>query len=118
MNTPLVSVILPIRNEAPYIARSLGSVLAQDYPAEMLEILVVDGMSDDGTREIVQEIIARHPGRPISLLDNPQRTKPAAFNIGLAHAKGEVIIPVDGHCELPSDYIASCLAKLKESDAD
>ena len=48
---PLVSVILPIRNEARYIARSLGAVLAQDYPADRMEVVVADGMSTDGTRE-------------------------------------------------------------------
>ena len=53
MKYPLVSVIMPVRNEAAYIERSLGAVLGQEYPAERLEILVVDGMSDDGTREAV-----------------------------------------------------------------
>ena len=56
--SPLVSLILPIRNEAHYIARSLGAVLAQDYPADRMEILVADGMSTDGTREIVKSIEA------------------------------------------------------------
>ena len=42
---PTVSVIMPVRNEAAYIERSLGSVLAQDYPVDRLEILVVDGLS-------------------------------------------------------------------------
>ncbi len=52
-NQPFVSILIPIRNEAAYIERCLAAVLAQDYPAAQMEILVADGMSDDGTREIV-----------------------------------------------------------------
>ncbi|HNS40416.1 MAG TPA: glycosyltransferase, partial [Promineifilum sp.] len=51
---PMVSVIMPVRDESAYIERSLGAVLRQDYPAERTEILVVDGMSTDGTREFIR----------------------------------------------------------------
>ena len=79
MKYPLVSVIMPVRNEAAYIERSLGAVLGQEYPAERLEILVVDGMSDDGTREAVPAHPAADPR--VRLLDKPARTVPA----GAAH---------------------------------
>jgi len=121
---PFVTIIVPIRNEAHYIAGSLRSVLAQDYPADRMEILVVDGMSDDGTRAIVQRIIddrreAIGDDRPaILLLDNPARTVPPALNAGLHHARGEVIIRVDGHCVIAANYVRCCVAALRETEAD
>ena len=80
MDSSFVTIIMPIRNEAAFIERSLGAVLAQDYPADLLEVLVVDGMSDDGTREIVVQMIESRPNA--RLLDNPKRIVPPAMNIG------------------------------------
>lgn len=107
---PFVSVIMPVRNERAYIERSLGAVLAQDYPAECLEILVVDGMSDDGTRELILDL-ARRDGR-VSLLDNPDRIVPPAMNIGIAGARGDIVVRVDGHCEIARDYVRQCVNHL------
>ncbi len=123
----LVSIVLPIRNEAQYIRRCLNSVLLQDYPSDHLEILVVDGRSDDGTREIVHRIIEDRspdaqdefgPGPRMVLLDNPQRIVPSALNIGLGQARGEVIMRIDGHCEIAPDYIRRCLELLERTGAD
>uniref|UniRef100_UPI0035B2093B glycosyltransferase n=1 Tax=Promineifilum sp. TaxID=2664178 RepID=UPI0035B2093B len=102
MELPFVSLIMPVRNEAAYIARSLGAVLAQDYPTDRLEILVVDGMSDDGTREAVRALQATCP--TLYLIDNPARIVPPALNIGLRHARGEIVVRVDGHCEIAPNY--------------
>src|SRR5438067_2324130 len=102
VEAPLVSVVLPIRNEAAYIARSLDAVLAQDYPTDRLEILVVDGMSIDRTREIVRQFQAVHPN--LRLIDNPGRIVPTGLNAALAVARGDFIVRVDGHCEIASDY--------------
>lgn len=113
---PLVSVIMPLRNEADMIRRSLGAVLAQDYPGEQLEVLVVDGMSDDDTRAIVGEMAAAD-GR-VRLLDNPARIVPTAMNIGIAAARGEVIVRVDGHTLIAPDYVARCVHHLRETGAD
>src|SRR5262249_47753834 len=79
---PLVSAILPIRNEAHYIARSLGAVLAQDYPADRMEVMVVDGMSTDGTREIVESM--RAGSQRVHLIDNAGRITPTALNAAIA----------------------------------
>lgn len=120
---PLVTVIMPIRNEARYIERSLGSVLAQDYPAGQIEVLIVDGMSDDDTRRIVQRMVEEprragaEAGR-VAVLDNPARTAPAALNIGLRQARGDVIIRVDGHCEIPPEYVRLCIDALDRTGAD
>ena len=108
---PLVSVIMPVRNEAAYIERSLGTVLAQDYPADCLEMLVVDGLSTDGTREAVLAHAAQRPG--LRLLDNPGRIAPAALNVGLSQARGEIVVRVDGHCEIAPDYVRRCVEHLQ-----
>jgi glycosyltransferase involved in cell wall biosynthesis len=107
---PLVTVIMPVRNEAAYIDRSLGAVLAQDYPANRLEILVVDGLSDDGTRERVLARQADHPH--LCLLDNPQGIVPPGLNLGIRRARGEIIVRVDGHCEIAPDYVRRCVEHL------
>jgi cellulose synthase/poly-beta-1,6-N-acetylglucosamine synthase-like glycosyltransferase len=113
---PLVTVIMPIRNEANYIERALGAVLMQDYPADRLELLVVDGMSDDGTRDIVQQMLADRPDARV--LDNPKQIVPPAMNIGLAQARGEIIVRVDGHTVIAPDYVRQCVRALKETGAD
>ncbi len=107
---------MPIRNEAAFIERSLGAVLAQDYPADLLEVLVLDGMSDDGTRNIVTRMVADCPNA--RLLENPKRIVPTAMNMGIAQASGNVIIRVDGHTMVAQDYVSRCLETLDASGAD
>ncbi len=114
--TPFVSVIMPVRNEATYVERSLGAVLAQTASAEICEILVVDGMSTDRTRHVVHNF-AKDDTR-IRLLDNPQHTVPFALNSALAVASGDLIVRVDGHCEIAPDYIEQCILELKRTGAD
>jgi succinoglycan biosynthesis protein ExoA len=122
MFLPFVSIIMPLRNEAKYIERGLASVLAQDYPADRFEVLVVDGMSDDGTRDILQRMVARliadDSAPAVLLLDNPARIVPPALNIALQHASGEIVIRVDGHCEIAPDYVRRCVSALDKTGAD
>jgi glycosyltransferase involved in cell wall biosynthesis len=113
---PLVTVIMPIRNEASYIAKSLGAVLAQDYPGDRTEILVVDGMSEDGTREIIQNNFVADPR--IRVMDNPCGIVPCALNIGVRAARGQIIVRMDAHTEYASDYLKQCVLTLKETGAD
>ncbi len=113
---PFVSVIMPVRNEAGFIQRSLGSVLAQDYPANRLEILVVDGMSTDRTRAAVAEISAANPR--VFLLDNPGRIAPTGLNVALRRARGEILIRVDGHCEIAPDYVSRCVETLLKQQVE
>ncbi len=109
---PSVSVIMPVRNEVAYIAQSLQAVLEQDYPAELLEIIVVDGMSTDGTRAVIQSLQSRHPN--LRLIDNPKRIAPTAMNRAMRRAVGEVIVRVDGHCEIAVDYVRRCVDHLQQ----
>jgi glycosyltransferase involved in cell wall biosynthesis len=113
---PNVSVIMPVRNEGAYIRRSLGSVLAQDYPAARLEILVVDGMSNDGTREYVRSLQGERAN--LYLLDNPAGIVPPALNIGIRQARGDIIVRVDGHCEIAPDYVSRCVEHLQRDGVD
>ena len=113
-----VSIIMPVYNEVDAIERSLGSVISQDYPAERLQILVADGMSDDRTRMVVERIIRENPEHDIRLLDNLGRTAASGFNAGLSQATGDVIVRVDGHCEIAPDYLQCCLATARETGAE
>jgi glycosyltransferase involved in cell wall biosynthesis len=111
-DSPFVTIIMPIRNEADFIERAIKSVLDNDYPAGKMEILVVDGMSDDGTRDIVARL-SKQDSR-IKMLDNQKRITPAAMNIGLKAARGEMFIRVDGHVEIPVDFISKSIRCLHE----
>jgi glycosyltransferase involved in cell wall biosynthesis len=117
MNNPsLVSIVLPCRKEQGWIGKCLESVIANDYPKDRLEVLVVDGLSEDGTRAEVEAIAARHPF--IHLLDNPKKITPTAMNIGIAAAKGDIIMRMDAHAEYPANYVSALVRWLEESGAD
>lgn len=109
---PLVSVIVPVRNEAGFIDRTLNQILAQDYPADRLEIIVADGMSDDGTREILERYVGSDAR--IKVVDNPSRITPAGLNAAIAAAGGEVITRIDGHCEVATDFVRQNVQLLAE----
>ena len=80
-DSPSVSIIIPCRNEEAFIARCLDSILGNRYPANRLEVIVVDGTSHDRTRDIVAQYARQHS--IIRLVDNPKATIPAAMNIGM-----------------------------------
>ena len=113
---PFVSVVVPCRNERARIVPCLASVLGGDYPADRLEVLVADGMSDDGTRERLAAVAARDPR--VRVLDNPRRVTPAALNVGVRAARGDVIVRVDAHGEYPRDYVRALVGWLARSGAD
>lgn len=111
-----LSVICPIYNEEKYIGQFLDSLLTQDYPKDDLEILLVDGMSKDRTREIVAEYIAEHPF--IRLIDNPDKIVPYAMNRGIDAAKGDIIMRLDAHASYQPDYFSVLVNGLKRLNAD
>lgn len=112
---PLLSVIVPARNEARFIEPCLRSIFAAEPVPGGLEILVVDGMSTDGTRDVLQDW-SRH-GR-LRMLDNPSRVVPSAMNIGIRAAKGRWIARLDAHAVYPADYFVRCLRAAEKSEAD
>jgi glycosyltransferase involved in cell wall biosynthesis len=113
---PMVTLIVPCRNERHHIRECLGSLLANDYPVASREILVVDGMSDDGTREILAGCVGRHPD--IHVLDNPRRITSTALNIGVTHARGSVVMLIGAHSVYPRSYIRDLVRELAISEAD
>ena len=112
----MLSVICPIYNEEKYIANCIESILQQDFPKEDLEVLFVDGMSNDRTRAIVGEYASRYPF--IHLLDNPQRIVPPALNIAIRASKGDIIMRLDAHAKYPDNYFSMLVQKLADLEAD
>jgi cellulose synthase/poly-beta-1,6-N-acetylglucosamine synthase-like glycosyltransferase len=115
-NKPFVSIIIPCRNEEKFIGKCLDSIIAQDYLKDKLEVLVVDGMSDDGTRAIVEGYTDRYSF--VKLVNNPKKITPSALNLGIRCAKGEVIVRMDAHAEYPQTYISTCIDYLDRTGAD
>lgn len=114
-STCRVSIILPLRNEARHIERTLGSVLNQTFPQDRTEIILVDGMSSDGTRNVLDRYRRAYPN--VRVLDNPSRTTPHALNLALGASTGDPIVRIDGHCEIAPDYIERCVGLLAASGA-
>jgi glycosyltransferase involved in cell wall biosynthesis len=112
---PYVSVVIPMRNEEGFISQCLDSIIANDYPKDRFEIVVVDGMSTDRSREIVKEYIDQHSD--IRLLENPKRIRVTANNIGIRNARGEIIISMDAHVLYANDYIRNCVDLLQNTGA-
>lgn len=113
---PLVSVIVPCRNEARYIGACLDSILACDYPRERLEVLVADGASDDDTFAIVQQYAARWPC--VRALRNPGRIASTGLNAGIRQAAGEVVVRMDAHVVYPANYLRALVTALLDTGAD
>jgi glycosyltransferase involved in cell wall biosynthesis len=113
---PMVSVIIPIRNEEEHISRCLESVLRQDYPKGLMEVLVIDGMSNDRSRQILDEMGVQYPQR-FKVLDNPQMLTSCGLNRGIKAATGDIIVRVDGHTVIAEDYISQSLACLETTQA-
>ncbi len=117
MDYPFVSIILPIRNEAAYIVGCLNAVFEQDYPSERMEILIADGMSNDNTLAIIRKI-SDDSRIPVTIIDNPQKIVPTGMNLAIRQAKGDIIIRVDGHCNIASDYVRKCVEHIQKDGVD
>ena len=116
MQLPFISVILPVRNEERYIKACVASIFAQDYPADKMEVIFVDGCSEDRTVALLEEMKKEHP--QIVVLHNPNRTVPYAMNIGIRYCSAEVIVRLDAHAEYPQDYIRLSVETLLTKDCD
>ena len=112
----MVSIILPIRNEAKHIKQTIDSILNQNHIDKGFEILIADGMSNDGTREIIEEYIKTNGN--IQLIENPEQIVSTGFNRALSNARGDFIIRVDGHSEIEQDFIKNSIKLFKTVDAD
>ena len=115
-NVPTVSVIVPCRNESAYIECCVRSILRQELPEGGLEVIIADGMSDDGTREILQELTLLDPR--LSIIDNIGRVVSTGLNSAIQVARGRVILRMDAHTTYAQNYICECVAVLEETEAD
>lgn len=113
---PFLSVIVPMRNESDWIDRCLDTIFSQDYPAEKVEVLVVDGMSDDGSFEMLEAIAMKEPR--LRALRNPRRIVPSSLNLAIEEARGDVIVRVDSHTLLEKDYVSVGVELLEKTGAD
>ena len=111
-----ISLIIPCRNEEKFIDRCLNSVNEQDYPMDNLEVLVVDGMSKDKTLQIVENY--REKLLSIKILENPKKTTPYAFNLGINYSKADIIMIMSAHSTLEKDYISKCVKYLDKHNVD
>jgi len=113
-----ISVVIPVRNEERHIPAVLDALRNQDYPSDLFEIVVADGMSTDRTAEIVAQY-ALQPGASVRLVQNPAMLSSAGRNLGVAASKGEVIVFIDGHCHIPNQNLLKNVCRLfVETSAD
>lgn len=112
MLSPFISIVVPLLNEEGYVERLLRSLLEQDYPRDRYEILVADGGSTDGTLDALRRI---DPAGRVRILPNPRRTAPAALNVAIAAARGEIITRVDGHSHVAPDYLSRIVRVMEET---
>lgn len=114
---PFITVVMPVRNEERFIKDTLMQLLHQDYPADRFEIIVADGMSDDGTQKAVSEVSQSY--HQVRLMENQKRLSSAGRNIGFKNGRGDVFVVVDGHCYIPDTHLFKNLAKcFEKSGAD
>ncbi len=115
MNTK-VSIIIPVYNEEKHIEKCIQSLLQNDYPKEHMEILFVDGMSNDKTREIIALYCKKYSF--IRLLDNLKKITPVAMNIGIREAKGEYLIIMGAHSSYPANYVSKLISWMENLRVD
>ncbi len=115
-DSPLVSIVVPCFEEKHTIGPCLDAILANDVPRYELEILVVDGMSQDGTREIINRYAETYAF--IRLIDNPQKITPAALNRGIHASAGQYILILSGHILIDGQFIQHNINAIRSSGAD
>lgn len=113
---PTASIVIPCRNESRHIETCVRSMLAQQPPDGGFEVIVADGMSDDGTREILQRLATED--RRLRVVDNPERVTPCGMNHGVAAARGRYVAIAGAHNRYAPDYVRQCIAVLEQTDAD
>jgi glycosyltransferase involved in cell wall biosynthesis len=109
---PFVSVVMPVRNEAAFIADLIVAVMEQDYPADRMEVIVADGQSTDDTRKILGRLQTEHPR--LVVIENPGRIVSTGLNLAVARSKGDIVIRIDGHVLIASDFVTQNVQLLAE----
>jgi glycosyltransferase involved in cell wall biosynthesis len=117
-NEILLSVVIPCYNEEETIRELLEALHAQDFPHQALEVVIADGMSTDRTRQKIKTFQAEHPDFQIVLIDNPDRTIPAALNRAIAAAEGKYLLRLDAHVSPHEGYLRKSLQALEAGRGD
>jgi succinoglycan biosynthesis protein ExoA len=111
-NRPLVSIVVPCRNEKDHIESCLRSILAQESPPGGFEVIVADGMSDDGTRDILRGLATENAS--LRIIDNPHRITPCGMNAGIREARARYVAIMGAHTEYANDYLRRCVELLED----
>jgi len=111
-----VSVLIPCRNEVHYIERCINNVYSFDRPPGGFEVIVIDGMSTDGTRELLCRLTNQFPD--LVVMDNSRKIVPSAMNLGIQNAKGEYIVRADARCIHPKSYLCDLVKLSEKTGAD
>lgn len=111
-----VSVVIPCYNEERFIRRVLESLTGQ-YNENRYEIIVVDGMSTDGTRSVIADFAKRNPNLTVRMVENPARNIPTALNLGIREAKGQIVVRMDAHSIPSAGYVRRCVELLEQDQA-
>src|SRR3954454_662707 len=109
---PAVSVVLTVLNEEPYLRAAMAAVLGQDYPGAV-EVVIALGPSRDGTEGLAADIAAEEPR--VRTVANPSGRTPEGLNHAIAETRYPVIARVDGHSELPPDYLGIAPVTLRRA---
>jgi succinoglycan biosynthesis protein ExoA len=107
---PKVSIIVPCYNEQSTIRLLLEALCGQTYPRSEMEVIVADGLSTDGTRDVITAFQKDVPDLSIRIVDNPHRNIPSALNRAIEVSRGEIIVRIDGHSKPYPDYVENCIA--------
>ena len=109
---PFVSIVIPVRNEREFIADLIASIQTQDYPRDRIEIIVADGMSSDGTGDVLRALQANDTR--IAVVDNPALIVSSGLNAAVTRSRGDIVIRIDGHTVIAPDFITENIALLEE----
>lgn len=115
---PLVSVIIPCRNEEKTIHLVLEALFEQSFPLQNMEIVIADGLSTDGTRRAIHAFSEAHPALFVRLVDNPKQIIPTGLNTAIKASKGELIVRMDAHSLPNQDYVQRCYNAHQEGKAE
>ncbi len=112
-----VSVIVAVKNEEDYIHKCLDSLITQSFPQEKYEIIIIDGMSNDKTREIEAEYKTKFPNL-VRLFDNPEGLTSSGLNIGIKNAEGKIVVIFSGHAYAHTLFLSQLIEALNNARSD
>ena len=118
MNLPSVSVLIPIKNEEKNIQNCLRQIANQTYEKNKLQVLIIDGNSEDNTRKMIEEFKAEVAELKIEIINDPKCQRSSAMNEGIRFAKGDIILRIDARTVIPEDYIEKCVHTLLQTGTD